>query len=232
MLFFAITLLFLGLSNGITLKCTFGPSDWQTIGNVYACSAKVNQVIGERTVTGVSGTHWSGKTNDDVKAIQMDRQTLDFIPRDINKHFKNLQGLQMVDTTLKFISKFDLQQFPDLKHLDLRRNQLEVIDGDLFSFTTKIKTIILVNNKITNVGLNLLSNLKDLGRVFFNDNPCIHASAESPSAILDLSRKLAQTCPTANVIVKRIADVETMNANLQTKIRRLEVRLASLEDQQ
>lgn len=76
--------------------------------------------------------------------------------------FNNIQGFRILNVNLKAISKFDLQEFSKLEQFISNENPIETIDGDLFSFTPKINYIQFRQNKITNVGPNLLSSLKDL----------------------------------------------------------------------
>jgi Leucine rich repeat len=256
MLVFAATFLFFGLCNGITLECKYDTGSWAHLGNVYICYAKVGQLNTGHAVTGVSGSHASGKTNDDVKAIRIEHQALDFIPRDVNKYFKNIQGLFMLYTKVKFISKFDLQQFPELRFFYINNNLIEFLDDDLFAYTTNLRLVALDSNKITSVGANLFSGLKDLRTLWFLSNPCLSEYVyDNPTAALNLSKRVVQACPVTAVMVERTvnnlqsiiepaiaktnANVAKTNENaaktnvnvqdLQTQMRRLQVRLAELE---
>jgi hypothetical protein len=258
MLFFAITLLFFSSCNGLILNCTYHTHTWAGLGNIYWCDAKVFQLNGGQVATGVTQNHASGRSNNDVKLIHLSNQELDFVPRGINRHFKNIQALRMTSTNLKFISKFDLQQFPDLRHLRLGGNPIEEVESDLFSFTPRVHYIEFDYNKITNVGSNLFRNLSEIFTVHFVGNPCINESAGGGiAAIAQLSVKLAQQCPpTASMIVRMITGIEEnlipqiddrvsvyfnetvkpafaeTNGNVeenQTGIRRLQVRVAALE---
>jgi Leucine-rich repeat (LRR) protein len=257
MLVFAATFLFFGLCNGIILECEYNTTDWNHLGNVYYCYAKVGQLNTGHAVTGVSGNHASGKTNDDVKAIYIVNQPLDFIPRDVNKYFKNIQGLLMRETKVKFISKFDLQQFPELRSFYINGNPIEAVDGDLFSFTKKLSYVDLGSNKITSVGANLFSDLKDLRALYFYGNSCLSGYAhDNPTAALELSKRIVQACPllTAEMVERTVNNLQSKiepaaaktnenaaktNVNiaktnknvqdLQIQMRRLQVRLAELE---
>jgi Leucine rich repeat len=217
MLVFAATFLFFGLCNGISLECEYNTANWLHLGNVYYCEAKVGQLNAGHAVTGVSGNHASGKTNDDVKAIQIMNQALDFIPRDVNKYFKNIQGLSMWNAKLKVISKFDLQQFPELRSFYINGNPIEAVEGDLFSYTKKLRLVALENNKITSVGANLFSDLKDLRALFFQYNSCLSEYvSDNPTAALELSKRIVQACPVSAVMVERT--VSAIQTNLDTNI--------------
>jgi hypothetical protein len=217
MLFFAITLLFFGLCNGLILNCTYHTHAWPGLGNIYWCDAIVVRLNGGKDVTGVTQNHARGRSNDDVKLIHFTNQPIDFLPREINKRFKNIQALRMVNTNLKYISKFDLQQFPDLRHIRLGGNPIEEIESDLFSSTPRVHYIEFDYNRIKNVGSNLFRNLSEIFTVHFIENPCIDASAGGGiHAIAKLSVLLAQKCPpTAGMIVRMI---EGNEANLVPQI--------------
>jgi hypothetical protein len=237
MLFFAVVILFFGLSNGIVLDCTYSIETWSGVGSTYYCYATVILANdNDQIVTGVSGNHLSGRSNNDVKGILIQFQPLDFIPQNITGFFKNIQGYRMTYMPIKIITKFDLQQFPDLRHLTLNFNDnLEVIDGDLFAFTPKVVFIDLDYNKITNVGPNLISHL-NVSELRFYRNLCIDQVARNASETLDLTRSLAHLCPPSADMIERIivegdkfAGVTETGEENQNEIRTLKVRVVELE---
>jgi Leucine rich repeat len=256
MLSIAITLLFVGLCNGLILNCTYQQENWDIFGEIYICDAKVNQVnTTDRAVIGVSQNHLSGKSDDDVKGIRFQSQALDFVPQNISEHFLNIQSLRIIRLgAFKVISKYDLQQFgAGLRQFILNYLSIEAIDGDLFSGTPNIQYISLSQNKITNVGPNLFSSLEKLNYVGFAANICFTSNpVTGQSAILELSKNLVQNCPpTFNMIERSVVEgermetkleqsfsekiepvIEEVNENLeenQAKTRRLEVRVEELE---
>jgi Leucine rich repeat len=242
MLFFAVVLLFVGFSNALVLDCNYVTAEWPGIGSTYFCDAKVVRLNGDRVVTGVSQNHASGKTNDDVKGIRFISQQLDFVPQNITGFFKNIQGLRTWSTGVKAISKFDLQQFPDLRHLYINDNAIEVLDGDLFVFTPKVVYIDFGHNKITNVGPNLISHLNGVVVNLFG-NVCMSQSAFNATEIVSLSRSLAHLCPPSADMIERIIlegekfvevtenvkEVIGAVEENQGKTQRLELRVAQLE---
>jgi Leucine rich repeat len=238
MLFFAITLLFFGLCNGIILDCTYKTAFWsQPQGTIYYCDAKVIRFNNDRFVTGVSQNHLSGKSDSDVKAIGFYNQPMDFVPQNISTYFPNIQGFAVSSTSLKVVSKIDFEQFPDLIDTFLNNDELETIDGDLFASNPKLQYISLISNKITNVGPNLLSSLKELRVVYFSNNICINFYATNSTGVLDVARRLAHACPpTADMIERIIVNGENFVEmtedieEVQSKTRRLENRVAELEN--
>jgi hypothetical protein len=220
MLFFTLTLLFFGICNGIFLDCTYRAESWPTLGSIYYCDAKLIRFNDGRSVTGVSQNHLSGKSDSDVKVINFNNQPIDLIPQNISKFFKNIQGLSVWSTSIKSVSKNDLQQFPELRLVDFYDNLLETLDGDLFTYNPKLEFVRFHKNKITNVGLNLLTSLKSLSYVDFNFNVCITQYTSTQSEIPDLIRNLAIKCPPTVAMIEKI---------IGEKIQKLEARLAELE---
>jgi hypothetical protein len=215
MLFFAVILLFVGLCNGIILDCTYETESGSTLGCIYYCEAKLIRFNDGQSVIGVSQNHLSGKSDSDVKLIKFNNQTLDFIPQNISKFFKNIQSVDVISSSLKVVLKDDLQQFPELRFISFYDNLLETLDGDLFTYNPKLQFVSFHKNKITNVGPNLLRSLKSLSQVHFNSNVCISQHAFNPSAILDLTRNLFIKCPpTVQMIEKIIVD----GPKLQSKV--------------
>lgn len=215
MLFLSTTFSLLGLCYGIILDCNFKTHDWNNLGNIYLCDAKVIQFTESRTVIGVSQSHLSEKTNDDVTGVRFNDQQLDFVPRNITGQLQNIRALEIGFTALKVITKFDLKQFPDLVNFYLVSNPLEALDGDLFEFTPNLQYLSFYGNKITNVGPNLLCNLKSLIYVTFNGNLCTNMTALNPNEILDLSRRLAYVCPPSAEMIERIV---VNGEKLETKL--------------
>lgn len=70
------------------------------------------------------------------------------------------------------------------------------LDGDLFKYTPYIKDLFLYNNNITNIGIDLLTDLVDLRRVDIGNNPCTqHYIAIGPDMIELLKHELLLNCP-------------------------------------
>jgi hypothetical protein len=209
MLFFAITVVFFGLCNGITLDCTFKQENYEQVGNTYICDARVTGGTGNINVTSITGGHWSGRNNNDVKGIQFNNQNLNFIPRGITSFFGNINTVRFLTTPVRGISKFDLQQFgSSLKHFVLYNNGLEAVDGDLFSLTRYIQFVSFGNNKITNVGPNIFGPLVgSLSELDFSNNLCVNWRVNNVNGVTDVKRRLNHACPpTADMIERIVVD--------------------------
>lgn len=86
--------------------------------------------------------------------------------------FPNLKAFYLYDAKLKTVSK-DVLQYPSLRYLSLRNNELVTLDVDLFEYTPELEVIRFKLNLIQHVGLHLLSRLDNLKIALFNTNACI-----------------------------------------------------------
>lgn len=154
-------------------QCAFEMTTVGGIGEVYGCNAIWLQREGDSlTLEGVAGENLPGKTFIDVRHLNVETRP-DFIPKGIQVFFPYLTSLRWFRTNLDVITKEDLEPFPSLKVLYLPVNQIVVLGGDLFSKTPELRWISFIQNQIEQVGHDLLTDLKDMERAFFNENPCI-----------------------------------------------------------
>lgn len=144
----------------------------------------------------MTGIHEAGKSTDNVTVFWNNGIITDFFPRNIKKFFKNVQKILFIDADLSALTKFDLQPFGDqLTAIWLHRNNIEIIEGDLFEFTPNIEWIQLSNNKIKVVGLGAFSNLKKLTRLQFTGNFCHSGSTVTDhSALIILVSTIERKC--------------------------------------
>lgn len=77
------------------------------------------------------------------------------------------------------ITQKDLQPFVKLEHIDLSRNDLEVIERELFKFNVELVVIKISENKIKFIDATAFETLFKLHTLELNDNQCIWKSTES-----------------------------------------------------
>lgn len=74
---------------------------------------------------------------------------------------------------MKEIRIEDLKPHTKLKYLELGRNELQVIEKDLFQFNPKLEAIYLANNRISHIDSNVFDNFVDqLSSLRLNGNIC------------------------------------------------------------
>lgn len=125
------------------------------------------------------------------KAISIYGQRILFIPNKLNIWFPNID---IKSPSLKELIKEDLAQFPRLKELWLYDNNLRSLPGDLFEGNPDILFINFIDNKPTNVGVRILTPLKELNQAYFDMNTCINQRADTKSDISSLVAALEANC--------------------------------------
>lgn len=152
-------------------------------------------------IQNVTGIHLKPNHNADVKGFslsgdEMRRRTL--LPQGFETFFPDLVAFDWSSWgNLTSITKNDLMPFPNLQYLNLARNALSSLDGDLFAGTPMLRYIDLSNNLLQNVGYGLLDNLNRLTSAYFDGNPCIKLEKYMASAagIQALRVDLRDLCP-------------------------------------
>jgi Leucine rich repeat len=181
---------------GVYFQCKFRIVSWTLIGNQYGCDPTVTIKNRGNVLVEVSGSHMTGKSNSDVKILDVwSQKSLLQMPKNIESFFPNLIGIEFANGNISSISVDDLKAFPNLKVLSFGYNLLTSLDGNLFIQNPKLQWISFSDNKITNVGYNLLSGLNELDQVYFNDNPCVNKVATTPFELSELKSFLRTSCP-------------------------------------
>lgn len=114
---------FLLKANAVTLQCYFSNGNHAVIGAVYTCRATVT-LTGTTSLENVTGSHLAERNHDNVQAVIISDQNIQFIPEGIANFFRNLIALSYVRSPLKPISAKDLQPFPQMKYLQVESGNL------------------------------------------------------------------------------------------------------------
>lgn len=173
-----IIIFLIPVSAAININCEFSDLGWQYLGNQYTCHVKNLQLESANAVVeGINGVHSSGKSHDDVIALNIQNQVCHFMPRRFEKFFKNIEGLQVYISVLKAIFKEDLKQFPLLKSFYIMDCKLTVIQPDLFEYNPKLKYINFDGNRIRSIVPATFDSIDDLEQLHMSGNVCISKSA-------------------------------------------------------
>lgn len=144
----------------------------------------------------VRGQHLEGKSDDSVDAIYSHRK-INFFPYQLPKFFINIESVTIYQANIKSINKFDLQHFGhDLKELNLDKNQIEVIERDLFDFNPNLEAISMASNKISRVDVEAFDKLGNLKFLSLWNNPCTGwgFAVHDPSKVGAIVRVLKEKC--------------------------------------
>lgn len=172
----------------VGVKCFFSE-----IKGGYLCTVDnevVPQEVNEETFQGV---HVDGHTNDDVTSLCIKNSDIAKFPDNLGKVFKNVKILKIAFSNLNKISMKNMQKFPNLEKLDLGLNCLGLLEGNLFKFNKKLKSIFANNNPIGYIGPELVDGLDDLIDVNFTNCPIgisYYNKEREPGAIDRLKREL------------------------------------------
>lgn len=170
-------------------------SSVQSLG--YACDVQSFKLSSpdDRDLTRVTGTHETGKMDDDVVDFYNEGKIKNFFLQNIKKFFKNVQKVTFAHANLSTLSKFDLKPFgSQLTVLRFHYNNLEAIESDLFEFTPNLYWINLQNNQLKFVGKGTFSNLQELTRFYFSNNPCHSFYTEDRSLVIKLISIIESKC--------------------------------------
>lgn len=124
-----------------------------------------------------------------VEFLYVYRQTLNALPKNIDRFFPNLIAIVIVNSYFITITAEDLQPFLKLLYFVSHTNPLVSLDGDLFKHTRKLKFIRMNNSQLQHVGNDLLSGLSDLEYSDFRKNPCINVEANTSTIYSSVEKR-------------------------------------------
>ena len=168
----------------VTFNCEFRFVESLNLFSTYSCDDPIVSNVNEsENLTAVSGTHMSGKTNNDVKGLFINHVPhLTFIPRGIENFFPNLQALGSFNTSISTLNGDELEPFTNLYWFRfVNIHGFERVPGNLFSSNPSMRHVDFSNNNIKHVGENFLNNNTNMIRLEFDNNYCVNQSAKYTS---------------------------------------------------
>ncbi|KAG5676525.1 hypothetical protein PVAND_006353 [Polypedilum vanderplanki] len=206
--------------NTTILKCTF---DYDLLWAMfhrrpnYTCVINDGDIFGDFCVniTDVTGQHYENNTNDDVKGIVSRRvRKLNYIPRNIEKFFKNIIAMDLSFSNIQAISQDDFKSFPNLEVLNLLENHITEILEDTFKYNLKLEIIILMDNDIYYIGSTTFNHLENLEILELTDNICISTYAMSKEEVLNITKMIQES----ECVDKKI---RTINAKISSNTNKI-----------
>lgn len=194
----------------ITVTCAFGyPFEWEKIGEVYTCTVQNFSVaIPNENVTGVIGAHEAGKTNLDVKKLNIANQYCEFLPRGFENFFPNLEGLRVAQSRLVSLTQHDIRVWPQLRNVDMFNNYLIVLDSDLFEKTPHVEYLYFGDNQLAKIGYDIFQPLQKLTKAVFQGNTCVRLNADYVEEVQRLQKAINDNCsPKTPWSVERAAKI-------------------------
>lgn len=209
---FILLIAFANCSYGVVFECDFITVEWTMIDKAYACAPTLKKSKNEHVLDLARGEHHKGKANVDVQFLYLQKINLQRLPREIEKIFPNLEGIELHNANVTSLVPEDLKPFPNLLVFSSYFNRIESIDGDLFKNNPKLKWVIFHANQLKHVGHDLFANLVDLEFVNFETNPCINMHGKGLKQLQEVNLALPIKCPPLAIspteLLRRIGDLE------------------------
>ncbi|XP_037029924.1 leucine-rich repeat-containing G-protein coupled receptor 5-like [Bradysia coprophila] len=190
-----IILLALGLSNGIFLECDYALRSVGTIGNVYSCLARIHPSPGEKNVSDVSHNHLDGRVDADVESLILN-DNIAFTPFNIQNFFPNLVAIDINGKGTLELTRESLKGLQSLRYFSFSRNQLQIIEPNLFIENPRIEWIYFDGNPIRHVAFNVFDHLEELRVLYMIETTCINEGANTDKNAVDLLKfRILVNCP-------------------------------------
>lgn len=175
------------------LNCSFfNETDGNFVANVYGCFGETGAITRPGVIIdSVEGVHKDGKTNNDTNVLRVSFRQWSYMPRGLGDMFENLEALILNYCGLMLLSKEDLEQFPNLKTLQLPNNLLTSLDSGLLQFNTKLMSFVAERNRICTIAVDIFDTLDDLEEINLSDNSCV-VIARDKKQIENLKMSIAE----------------------------------------
>lgn len=192
----AILLITCGKLNAISVDCTFRHDN---LG--YCCQVITIQITSrdDRNVTAVTGTHQGGMSNDRVSFFQSHDKTVNFMPRNLEQFFPNIEVIQIFSANLVEVTMDDFKPFGEkLKKIWFNKNEIAVVDADLFKYNPNLNFVAFYHTKVRHVENGAFDHLTRLTTLYFENNKCLNENAiDNRLGVLTLINRIETHCKDA-----------------------------------
>jgi hypothetical protein len=165
---------------------------------MYICVLASNPMVTSPgvVITAASGDHGSSMNHASVQGIRLDGpNTIHYVPHGLNDVFSGLMMIHINDGRVKEVHQRDLQPFSKLRDLDLDRNDITVIERDLFKHNPDLQVIRLSINKIVHVHPSVFDQLNQLVSLSLSSNACVDKFARTDRlAVLEVIKSVKELC--------------------------------------
>lgn len=187
----AFAALLVATTSSTEINCLYRLKFYKELYIIYHCEAEnVIALEPNSVITNVTGQHFSQPIYDgysmfkgfviykdsEVKGIYIEFSVIYFFPKNIEQKFTNLTAISILNSKLREIHQVDLKVFPDLRHLSLRGNEIQVIEKDLFEFNTNLEVVSFNHNHIKHIDPNVFDALTNIKVLQLALNPCLSHS--------------------------------------------------------
>lgn len=157
-----------------TIKSSSLTCDFEVQDESYGCFLN-NVKLGNESSIEIGGAHLGGRTDEDVKFVEILSSTVDIIPPEIFQKFQNLETFGIINSRL---SKIQLPDCSKIKSLQFTSCQIENIDQEVFKGCKNLETLQLNYNRLERFHSNILNGLSSLKFLDLFENKLTSLSAD------------------------------------------------------
>lgn len=158
----------------MTLDCEFvnGPF-YSIIGYAYQCRVQdTTKIVSDfKFVDSVNGNHQNSNSNSACQMLFVWGTIFHFIPRGIGEFLTGLEAIWIHYGGLKKLK--NLEQFPNLRYIYARHNEIEELSPDVFKENLNMEWIDLQFNHIKLIDGAIFLNFANLTNLNLRNNYCI-----------------------------------------------------------
>lgn len=180
------------------IECSCSDYSYVSVLNESVYSCNVNNLdirFNSGPVTDIIRIHENDKTNFDVKLLKIHNQSCHEVPEKLGTFLVNLEGLEIVQSELKYVKKSSMADFKNLKYLNLMKNQIETLARDLFEDNLMLEVIVICLNKLKIIGQVIFDNLRFIRHIDLRRNPCLCKKIDNKVNLQGLKKEITKKCP-------------------------------------
>lgn len=163
----------------------------------YTCDATIITGENDEILTELYGLHRNGNSDNNVNRLWLMGQNLKFFPKNVENFFPNLKIIDLSLNSITSLTNSDLKPHQHLRRLILERNQITVLERNLFDGMS-LKYINLDYNNIEHADNDI--QLPMHSHLSFQNNTCIDKIASTPMQIINFIFLLRDQCPPTTFI--------------------------------
>jgi Leucine-rich repeat (LRR) protein len=142
------------------------PLEW-----LYTCeSYNMKVMLDDMKVLSIYGDHNESMSNNDVMVFTNMFTKTNFLPNGLAEMFPKLERFYVASSRLKHVFRKNFIGFKNLKHLDLRYNDIESIPDDAFIDLFNLEVLTLSGNSIKKLPSNAFVSMMELRYFDASDN--------------------------------------------------------------
>lgn len=172
------------------LKCNYTEASRDYYNKRICNSVDINIEVLDQVLDSVDGAK---TVLTDVVGFIVENQIFRYVPYFLDVYLPKLLLIHIISSELRLINKYDLETYPDLRELVLSGNELQFLDGDVFSLNTKIKYVDLSDNNLFVINGPIFKPLKFLTWMLIA-LPCMYKECFSNDCIPETLQEFRQYC--------------------------------------